>query len=167
MIFILKKDKILNWFFLNLKLKYNNLTDLYFKGKYGFSKFSLLNLKSKINLFFFKEKFKNLWFELNTGFIGFLYLNGLGFKCTKKFFDINKKWWRFNIGHSQVFLYFTPKNIIMKVKQRFLYFFGKKINQIYDIAHQIKKFRIPDSYKGIGIKFPNEIIILKKGKVRQ
>jgi ribosomal protein L6P/L9E len=55
----------------------------------------------------------------------------------------------------------------MKVKQRFLCFFGIKKSQIYDIAYQIKNFRIPDSYKGIGIKFPNEVIILKKGKVRQ
>ena len=166
MIFLLEKYKTLNWYFLNLKLKYNILKNLFFLGKYGFFKI-LLNLKKKINLFFFKEKFNNLWFQLNSGFIGFLYLNGLGFKCTKKFFSINKKWWRFNIGHSQVFLYFTPKNIIMKVKQRFLCFFGIKKSQIYDIAYQIKKFRLPDPYKGIGIKFPNEIITLKKGKTRQ
>lgn len=166
MIFLLEKYKILNWYFLNLKLKYNISKKLYFLGKYGFLKI-LLDLKKKINLFFFKEKFNNLWFQLNTGFVGFLYLNGLGFKCTKKFFNVDKKWWRFNVGHSQVFLYFTPKNIIMKVKQRFLCFFGVKKSQIYDIAYQIKNFRIPDSYKGIGIKFPNEVIILKKGKVRQ
>jgi len=55
----------------------------------------------------------------------------------------------------------------MKIKQRFLCFFGIKKNQIYDIAYQIKKFRLPDSYKGIGIKFPDEIIMLKKGKTRQ
>ena len=166
MIFLLEKTKILNWYFLNLKLKYNICKNIYFLGKYGFFKI-ILNLKKKIDLFFFKKKFNNLWYELNTGFVGFLYLNGLGFKCTKKFFSTNKKWWRFNVGHSQVFLYFTPKNIIMKVKQRFLCFFGIKKNQIYDIAYQIKNFRIPDSYKGIGIKFPDEIIILKKGKTRQ
>lgn len=166
MIFLSEKYKILNWYFLNLKLKYDISKSLYFWGKYGFLKI-LLDLKKKINLFFFKEKFNNLWFELSTGFLGFLYLNGLGFKCTKKFFNVDKKWWRFNVGHSQVFLYFTPRNIIMKVKQRFLCFFGLKKSQIYDIAYQIKNFRIPDSYKGIGIKFPNEIIILKKGKVRQ
>jgi ribosomal protein L6P/L9E len=39
--------------------------------------------------------------------------------------------------------------------------------QIFDITHQIKKFRKPDIYKGVGIKYPNEIIKLKKGKVRQ
>lgn len=76
---------------MNLKLKYNMLTNLYFLGKYGFSKLLLLNLKKKINLNFLKETFNNLFFFLNTGFISFLYLNGLGFKCTKKFFDINKK----------------------------------------------------------------------------
>ena len=165
MILLLKKNKILNWYFLKLKLKYS-LKDLYFLGKYGFFKL-LLNLKFNLNLFFLKEKFNNLWYQLNSGFVSYLYLNGLGFKCTKKFLNIDKKLWRFNVGHSQVFLYFTPKNIIMKIKQRFLYFFGKKRHQINDIANKLKSFHIPDSYKGVGIKFPDEIIILKKGKTRQ
>lgn len=55
----------------------------------------------------------------------------------------------------------------MKVKQRFIYFFGLKRDQIFDIMHKIKSFHIPDSYKGVGIKYPDEVIILKKGKVRQ
>jgi len=55
----------------------------------------------------------------------------------------------------------------MKVKQRFLCLFGLKKSRIYDIAYQIKNFRIPDIYKGIGIKYPDEIISLKRGKVRQ
>ena len=55
----------------------------------------------------------------------------------------------------------------MKVKQRFLCFFGKKKHQIFDITSKIKNFHMPDSYKGVGIKYPNETIILKKGKTRQ
>jgi ribosomal protein L6P/L9E len=55
----------------------------------------------------------------------------------------------------------------MKVKQRFLCFFGIRKNQIFDITSKIKNFHIPDSYKGVGIKYPDEFIILKKGKTRQ
>jgi ribosomal protein L6P/L9E len=55
----------------------------------------------------------------------------------------------------------------MKVKQRFILFFGKSKSQIFDIINQIKNFHIPDSYKGVGIKYPDEVIILKKGKTRQ
>ena len=55
----------------------------------------------------------------------------------------------------------------MKVKQRLIYLFSLKKDQILDIMHKIKSFHIPDAYKGVGIKYPDEVIILKKGKVRQ
>ncbi len=55
----------------------------------------------------------------------------------------------------------------MKVKQRFIFMFGLKKSQVFDILKKIKSFHIPDSYKGIGIKYPNEYIRLKKGKTRQ
>jgi ribosomal protein L6P/L9E len=55
----------------------------------------------------------------------------------------------------------------MKIKQRFIFIFGQKKNQINDITRKIKSFHIPDSYKGVGVKYPNEFIRLKKGKVRQ
>jgi len=167
MIFLnINKRKIFNWWFYNIKLKYQNniLKNLYFAGKNGFFKILMF---SNINFYYLKEKFNNLKIELNIGYMGYLYLNGIGFKCTKKIYNINKRFWRFNVGHSQVFLYYVPKNIIMKVKQRFLCFFGIKKNQIFDITSKIKNFHMPDSYKGVGIKYPDEIIILKKGKTRQ
>lgn len=172
MIFLIeKKKKIFNWWFHNITLKYKNknlykfLFDfLYFKGKNGIAK---ILISSIINLYYLKVQFSKLKTDLNIGYINYLYLNGIGFKCTKKFNNINKRFWRFNVGHSQVFLYYTPKDIIMKVKQRYLCFFGKKKNQIFDITSKIKNFHMPDSYKGVGIKYPNETIILKKGKTRQ
>jgi len=103
-----------------------------------------------------------------VGYIGTLLLNGLGFKCTKKLFrDTLRKRWRFNVGHSQVFLYFPPKTLLMKVKQRFIHIHGLLKNQIFDTLKLLKVFRRPDCYKGIGLKYPDEYIPLKKGKVRQ
>jgi len=55
----------------------------------------------------------------------------------------------------------------MKVKTRNIFIFGIYKMQIMDILKKIKVFRLPDFYKGIGIKYPNELIKLKKGKVRQ
>jgi hypothetical protein len=175
MIFLKKEKKnILNWWFYNIKLKYKNINLLkliynffkiiYFKGKNGFFKLIIHRI---LDIHYLKEKFNNLKISLNTGYMGYLYLNGIGFKCTKKIYNLNKRFWRFNVGHSQVFLYYTPKDIIMKVKQRFLCFFGIRKNQIFDITSKIKNFHIPDSYKGVGIKYPDEFIILKKGKTRQ
>ncbi len=167
MIFLLKKRDILNWYFLQLNIKYNNICkNFYMFGKYGILKLLLLS-KKILNFHILKEKFYNFWFELNCGWVGSLHLNGLGFKSTRKIFGIDKKYWRFNVGHSHVFQYFTPKNIILKVKQRFIYIFGAKKSQVIDITKRIKNFHIPDSYKGIGIKYPEEVIRLKKGKTRQ
>jgi hypothetical protein len=166
MIFLLKKRYILNWNFLQLNIKYNINDGLYLHGRYGILKI-LLAIKNIFNIHLLKEKFYNSWFELNCGWVGALYLNGLGFKSTRKIFGIDKKYWRFNVGHSHVFQYFTPKEIILKVKQRFIYIFGLKKGQVMDITKKIKNFHMPDSYKGIGIKYPNEVIHLKKGKTRQ
>lgn len=55
----------------------------------------------------------------------------------------------------------------MKIKQRNIYMYGFIKSQIFDIAEKIKNFHRPDSYKGVGIKYPNEYIRLKKGKTRQ
>ena len=168
MLFIKKKKKIFNisLFLSNLKLKKFNNMVIYIKGFYGV-KTLFFKFNNYINLNLLKERFKNIWLELNVGTIGILYLNGLGFKSTRKLFSTNKKHWRFNVGHSHVFQYFTPKNIIMKVKQRFIFMFGINKSQVFDILKKIKSFHVPDSYKGVGIKYPNEFIRLKKGKTRQ
>ena len=165
MILLLNKIHIFNLNFLQLKIKINIFKDIYFSGRYGFLKF-ILNFK-KFNLLDLKVKLDNSWFELSTGWIGFLLLNGLGFKSTRKIFGLDKKYWRFNVGHSHVFQYFTPRKIIMKVKQRLILIFGLKKNQINDITQKLKSFHLPDSYKGVGLKYPDEFIRLKKGKVRQ
>jgi|JI9StandDraft_1071089.scaffolds.fasta_scaffold139603_2 ribosomal protein L6P/L9E len=170
MLFIKNKKKILNISLILTNLKLKKLTNIviYIKGFYGVKTLVFkFKFNQYLNLNFLKEKLKNILFELNVGAIGTLYLNGLGFKSTRKLFSTNKKHWRFNVGHSHVFQYFTPKTIIMKVKQRFIFMFGINKSQVFDILKKIKSFHVPDSYKGVGIKYPNEYIRLKKGKTRQ
>ena len=167
MVLLLKKVNILNLNFYNIKMKYEYKKNiLYLKGTFGCINVNLLK-NFNINFFNLKKNLKNLYIELNSGWVSVLYLNGLGFKATKKYLYTNKKYWRFNVGHSHVFLYFTPRNVILKTRKRHLCFFAYKKGQILDITEKIKKFHIPDVYKGIGIKYPNEIIKLKKGKTRQ
>lgn len=165
MILLLKKKKILdiNLYYINLKYK-NNI--LFLEGKFGFIKLFFIK-NNFINLIYLKKKLLSLYYQLNTGWIGILFLNGLGFKSTRKIMFLKKKYWRFNVGHSHVFQYFTPQKIILKSKNRYICIFGYKKNQVFDITEKIKKFHIPDIYKGIGIKYPDEVIKLKKGKVRQ
>lgn len=157
------KNLNINFYYLNIK-KLNNI--LYFKGFLGCIKIPLL-FDRYFHIKKLKVLIKNIYLQLNSGWVSILHLNGLGFKATKKHFYTNKKYWRFNVGHSHVFLYFTPKNIILKSRKRYICFFGYKKSQVIDITQKLKKFHVPDVYKGVGLKYPNEIIQLKKGKVRQ
>lgn len=173
MILLLKQKNKYNLYLYYLKQKFkikyyedDILYILYFKGFFGYLEFNILKYEF-LSLLNIKKKIYQIFMELNNGWIGKLFLNGLGFKATKKMLFIKKKYWRFNIGFSHVFRYYPPKKIYFKIKNRFICIFGFNKMQIFDITHQIKKFRKPDIYKGVGIKYPNEIIKLKKGKVRQ
>lgn len=165
MILLLKKKHIYrkNLYFINIK--YYKKHFIYIKGLFGLLKIKLI-WKNSIKFFQIQQKLNNWWFELNSGWIIILYLNGLGFKSIRKTTLLKKRYWRFIVGHGHVFQYLSPKNIILKTKKRYLCFFGFKKNQIIDITRKIKTFRIPDCYKGIGIKYPQEIIRLKEGKMR-
>ena len=165
MILLLKKKILFRRNLFLISIKYYRKNKIYIYGKFGLLKINL-NFSNFLSFFYLKYKLFLIWFELNSGWITVLYLNGLGFKSTKKTNFLNKIYWRFNVGHSHVFQYFTPRNIIFKSKKRFICFFGYKNNQVLDITNKIKTFHLPDCYKGVGIKYPKEIIRLKIGKMR-
>ena len=134
-------------------------------GKYNFYK-HYVDLFKNFKFLEFMNFFKMLWYILNVGHIGLLYLNGLGFKSTRKKID-DKKHWRFNVGHSHVFKYFPPNDVIVKIKTRLICIFNPNKIKVMDIINKLRSFHFPDSYKGVGLKYPFEVIRLKKGKTRQ
>lgn len=165
MLFLKKVVGVLsNFFIIHAKLKYY-CSFLFLIGKYDLSTY-IFNTYKQFNFLKFKESLSNAWLSINVGFIGMLYLNGLGFKSTRKKNE-DKKHWRFNVGHSHVFKYYPPKDIIMKVKTRLICIFGSQKMQVLDIINKLRSFHLPDAYKGVGMKYPDEIIRLKKGKTRQ
>jgi len=165
MLFSLKEYCILKIYLYFLNLNYINIS-LYFKGYFGFLKKKLL-YNNFLNLIYWNKMIYLYIKELNFGYLAVLILNGLGFKATRKIFFLKKKYWRFNVGHSHIFQYFPAKNIILKVKNRNLFLFSYKKNKLFDITQILRTFHKPDIYKGIGIKYPNEVLKLKKGKIRQ
>jgi len=64
---------------------------LHLRGKYGYLKIRVLH--KKIRVINIKEKMVNSYKELNNGWVSILFLNGLGFKSTKKLISLRK-----NIG---------------------------------------------------------------------
>lgn len=41
---------------------------------------------------------------------------------------------------------------------------GRDRANVYQVASRLRKFRLPDSYKGKGIRYDKEVLTLKKGK---
>jgi ribosomal protein L6P/L9E len=164
----LKKNLIIcnkNLYFINIK--YNkNLNYIYCQSFFGLLKIKLfyLNIFCIYKLYY---KINNLFYNLNVGWISILFLNGLGFKATRKVNKNNKKYWRFNIGHSHVFQYFSPENIILKSKNRYICVFSFKKQQLYSLTEKLKTFKSLNIYKGTGIYYPNQLIRLKVGKLKQ
>jgi len=165
MVLLLQKFCTLKNYLYFLIIKYYNM-NLYLKGYFGFAKRKILYNKL-FSLLYWNNLLYNYVKELNYGWLTALTLSGLGYKATRKIFILKKKYWRINVGHSHIFQYLPPKNIIFKIKNRNLLLFGSKKRQIFDIIQIIQKFHKPDIYKGIGIRYPYETLKLKKGKVRQ
>lgn len=167
MILLKKKKNVLkkNFFKINIKIK-SSSNILFFEGKQGIVKFKLLS-QVKLNFFELIQRLSNLDKSLNTGWISVLFLNGLGFKSTRKVTNLKKKYWRFNVGHSHVFQYFVPENIIFKARNRYICIFGYEKKQVFNLSEKLKTFKSLNIYKGTGIQYPNQVYKLKVGKLKQ
>ncbi len=139
---------------------------IYLKNKQGLLKINILTSKNiniqKIYVYIFC-----IYSNLSKGWITILFLNGLGFKATRKYSIGEKKYWRFNLGHSHIYYYFTPLDIIYIMKTRFIYNFSFNKEQLHKTTKYLQTFKKYNIYKGTGIEFPSEIKILKPGKVKQ
>jgi len=99
---------------------------------------------------------------VSKGFRQKLKLVGVGFKGFVKDNILNLK-----IGYSHEVTYEIPTDIKIsasKVKGTLLLISGLELYRVKQIAADIRKLRIPDSYKGKGIHIDGEILKLKKGK---
>lgn len=125
----------------NVKLKLNNLK---------------IDLESKID---------NILLNLNSVFKKKLLLFGIGFRSWIYNHNNNFKYLILKIGFSRDLFIKIPldiKIICLKPTLIIIKGFNKhKLNQFASFLHSLK---VPDSYKGKGVQYLNESIILKPGK---
>lgn len=150
---------------LNKKIKVEIVNDLIFvKGPYGsiHYKFHIIQENKKIfikksNINFFIKKVKSLFYSVSNGWFLELNLNGIGYKS----FKINDKI-ALDLGYSNLILY-KPTNLlkIKNLKNKIILFSIDK-DYLYNVAISLRKYAIPDLYKGKGLLFNNETIKLKK-----
>ena len=91
-------------------------------------------------------------------------LVGVGYKV----FPINfykKNVLQFKLGFSHSIYYKIPETLqIIPVKSTFIYIFGSSYYSVTQAAAKIRSYKTPESYKGKGILYENEKIVLKEGK---
>lgn len=159
----------------NIKL---NIYDEYIKIKSPFNsiikkKSNFIKLKQKNNKLyllnnnnlkqstFFLSLLSKTILTLSKGCYKILIIEGVGYKV-----DINGSKLNFKLGFSHEIVYNLPENVQAFFKKpNLLTIYGNNLQQVSQIAAEIRKLRPPEPYKGKGIRYKDEIIIKKIGKV--
>jgi large subunit ribosomal protein L6 len=105
---------------------------------------------------------RSLVFGVAKGYRRKLRLVGVGFKAF-----VQGAYLMFKIGFSHESKYLIPKDIKItcsKVKGIIIAVSGIERSRVNQVAVEIRRFRMPDIYKGKGIHYNKEAFKLKKGK---
>nr|WAK85014.1 ribosomal protein L6 [Amicula sp. isolate GU52X-4 cfCalB7] len=106
---------------------------------------------------------KQLFVETSTIIYQKLKFIGLGYRV----FSVENynKILLFKLGYSHLIYFKIPKNLqIFCLKLTKLFIFGSNYQKINQISAIIRSYKKPEPYKGKGILYENEKIILKEGK---
>lgn len=110
------------------------------------------------NLAYIRTMVVGVW----KGFTQKLKLVGVGFRAS-----ITEDVLSLKLGFSHEINYKIPEDIsilVSKNKGTVLIIKGKENYRVQQVAREIRLLREPDAYKGKGIQYKKEVLILKKGK---
>lgn len=113
----------------------------------------------------FLSKFYLFFTGFNYGFYVEMITVGVGYRFERLYRDSNIL--TMNLGYSHLIYYKIPAQISFRVSKNYLLLFGVDYTEIRTLAKKIRSYRIPDLYKGKGIRYLGEVIPLKVGKQRQ
>ena len=102
----------------------------------------------------------NMVVGVSEGFTKELQINGVGYKAQKQGNKVI-----FNLGYSHPIEMEEPAGITIEVpSQNQILVKGADKQLVGETAAKIRSFRVPDVYKGKGIKYAGEHLIIKEGK---
>lgn len=110
------------------------------------------------NLAYIRSMIVGVW----KGFTQKLKLVGVGFRAS-----ITQNVLSLKLGFSHEVNYKIPEDIsilVSKNKGTILIIKGKENYRVQQVAREIRLLRVPDAYKGKGIQYKKEVLVLKKGK---
>lgn len=96
---------------------------------------------------------------VSVGFEKVLEFNGVGFKAQVKGQDLE-----LNLGYTNPVLIKGIEGITFQVEKNMIKVSGIDKEKVGHISALVRAARLPEPYKGTGIKYQNEIIIRKAGK---
>lgn len=102
---------------------------------------------------------QNIVLGITEGFSKTLEINGVGYKAALK-----GKVLELSLGFSHPINYAIPEGIEIAVDKNNVIVKGSDKQVVGQVAAQIREFRPPEPYKGKGVKYIDERIILKAGK---
>lgn len=142
-----------------LKKKSANIK-LFFNEKEN--KLYLLNHKDNKNKHFLFSLINNLVWGVYKGYQVTLNIIGVGYKA-----DVKDDKLILKLGYSHEVIFTIPKDISIKVlnkKLPTLVVSGTNLQKVNQIAADVRKLKLPEPYKGKGIRYSNEIVKQKEGK---
>jgi large subunit ribosomal protein L6 len=108
----------------------------------------------------FRALIKNMVKGVSELFVITLLLQGVGYKGV-----VEKDKLALNLGYSHTINFIVPKTIkIQVIKNTTIKLTGCDKHELGLFASKIRAWRIPEPYKGKGIRYENEIIRRKAGK---
>ncbi len=159
---------------------YKNNSYLWVRGKLGILKLKIfpmlkMNIRQNklklipISLFngsswgVYRCMVSNMISGISSGYYNTLELFGLGFRATLIQNRLHLK-----IGYSHDVSKQIPSSITIKViGNTQMYFKGLNLQSINSYIERIYKLKIPDPYKGKGVRNPNISLTLKEGKKKK
>lgn len=107
-----------------------------------------------------RTQIANLVKGVSDGFERRLEINGVGYRAA-----VQGKNLQLALGFSHDVLYPIPEGIKVECpKPTEIVISGINVQQVGQIAAEIRRFRPPEPYKGKGVKFAEERIVRKEGK---
>ena len=103
---------------------------------------------------------QNLVDGVTKGFEKKLEVNGVGFKVAMAGKNLT-----FNLGFSHPIDVTIPQNLEVVVDKNLITITGSDKQQVGQFAAEIRDLKKPEPYKGKGIKYLDEVILRKAGKV--
>lgn len=102
----------------------------------------------------------NMVFGVSTGFEKKLELRGVGYRAQAQGEKLN-----LTLGFSHPVEYIVPKGILVETpSQTEILVKGVDKQKVGQVAAEIRAYRPPEPYKGKGVRYADEVVIIKEAK---